>query len=82
MTEKVVEVLRTAVWITVFLAVLAYMQQKDAQESALREDNITLIKALADIVTKCTNRGDNYIIVDNEYHVCGATPTGIRAEDI
>ena len=36
------------------------------------------MKALENIITKCTNIGDNAIIIDNEIYMCGAARTGIK----
>lgn len=63
-----------------FLSILAYMQAQDAADSGATLDH--KVSALEKIVTKCTNRGDNYIVIDGEYYVCGATPTGIKAKEI
>lgn len=73
--------LNTAAWIVAFLCVLAYAQHKDASEASMREDNVELIKALGKVLDKCTQRGDNFIVIDGEYHVCGASPTGIKARE-
>lgn len=63
-----------------FLALLAYMQ---AQDTADRDTALDYkVEALEKIVTKCTNRGDNFIVIDGEYYVCGASPTGIKAKEI
>ena len=63
-----------------FLSILAYMQAQDATDSASTLDQ--KVNALEKIVTKCTNRGDNFIVIDGEYYVCGASPTGIKAKEI
>ena len=63
-----------------FLSILAYMQAQDATDSASTLDQ--KVEALEKIVTKCTNRGDNFIVIEGEYYVCGATPTGIKAKEI
>ena len=63
-----------------FLSILAYMQAQDATDSASTLDQ--KVNALEKIVSKCTNRGDNYIVIEGEYYVCGATPTGIKAKEI
>ena len=63
-----------------FLVLLAYMQ---AQDTADRDTALDYkVEALEKIVTKCTNRGDNFIVIDGEYYVCGASPTGIKAKEI
>ena len=63
-----------------FLALLAYVQ---AQDAADRDTSLDYkVETLEKIVTKCTNRGDNYIVIEGEYYVCGATPTGIKAKEI
>lgn len=63
-----------------FLAILAYMQAQDAADRDTALDY--KVEALEKIVTKCTNRGDNFIVIDGEYYVCGASPTGIKAKEI
>lgn len=63
-----------------FLAILAYMQAQDAADRGTALDY--KVEALEKIVTKCTNRGDNFIVIDGEYYVCGASPTGIKAKEI
>lgn len=63
-----------------FLSILAYMQAQDAADRDTALDY--KVEALEKIVTKCTNRGDNFIVIDGEYYVCGATPTGIKAKEI
>ena len=63
-----------------FLALLAYMQAQDAADRDTALDY--KVEALEKIVTKCTNRGDNFIVIDGEYYVCGASPTGIKAKEI
>ena len=63
-----------------FLALLAYTQAQDAADSGAALDH--KVNALEKIVTKCTNRGDNFIVIEGEYYVCGATPTGIKAKEI
>ena len=61
-------------------ALLAYVQ---AQDAADRDTSLDYkVETLEKIVTKCTNRGDNYIVIEGEYYVCGATPTGIKAKEI
>ena len=71
-----IQILKDAAVIIGFLAVLAYMQVNDAK------DQSHVVSELEKIVTKCTNRGDNYIVVEGEYYICGATPTGIKAKEI
>ena len=63
-----------------FLALLAYMQAQDAADRDTALDY--KVEALEKIVSKCTNRGDNFIVIDGEYYVCGASPTGIKAKEI
>ena len=63
-----------------FLALLAYMQAQDAADRDTALDY--KVEALEKIVTKCTNRGDNFIVIDGEYYVCGASPTGIKAKEV
>ena len=63
-----------------FLTLLAYMQAQDAADRDTALDY--KVEALEKIVTKCTNRGDNFIVIDGEYYVCGASPTGIKAKEI
>lgn len=63
-----------------FLVLLAYMQAQDAADRDTALDY--KVEALEKIVTKCTNRGDNFIVIDGEYYVCGASPTGIKAKEI
>ena len=63
-----------------FLALLAYMQAQDVADRDTALDY--KVEALEKIVTKCTNRGDNFIVIDGEYYVCGASPTGIKAKEI
>ena len=63
-----------------FLSILAYMQAQDAADCDTALDY--KVEALEKIVTKCTNRGDNFIVIDGEYYVCGASPTGIKAKEI
>ena len=63
-----------------FLSVLAYMQAQDAADRDTALDY--KVEALEKIVSKCTNRGDNFIVIDGEYYVCGASPTGIKAKEI
>ena len=63
-----------------FLSILAYMQAQDAADRDIALDY--KVEALEKIVTKCTNRGDNFIVIEGEYYVCGATPTGIKAKEI
>ena len=63
-----------------FLSILAYMQAQDAADRDTALDY--KVEALEKIVSKCTNRGDNFIVIDGEYYVCGASPTGIKAKEI
>ena len=63
-----------------FLALLAYMQAQDAADRGTALDY--KVEAMEKIVSKCTNRGDNFIVIDGEYYVCGASPTGIKAKEI
>ena len=63
-----------------FLSILACMQAQDAADRGTSLDY--KVETLEKIVTKCTNRGDNYIVIEGEYYVCGATPTGIKAKEI
>ena len=72
--------LSDAVILIGFLALLAYMQAQDAADRDTALDY--KVEALEKIVTKCTNRGDNFIVIDGEYYVCGASPTGIKAKEI
>ena len=66
-----------------FLAPLAPLAYVQAQDAADRDTSLDYkVETLEKIVTKCTNRGDNYIVIDGEYYVCGATPTGIKAKEI
>ena len=74
------QILKDVVAIIGFLAALAYMQAQDAADSGTELDH--KVSALEKIVSKCTNRGDNYIVIEGEYYVCGAAPTGIKAKEI
>ena len=76
----ILQILKDAAILIGFLSILAYMQAQDATDSASTLDQ--KVNALEKIVTKCTNRGDNYIVIEGEYYVCGATPTGIKAKEI
>ena len=73
-------ILKDATILIGFLSILAYMQAQDAADSGAELDH--KVSALEKIVSKCTNRGDNYIVIEGEYYVCGATPTGIKAKEI
>ena len=72
--------LSDAVILIGFLSILAYMQAQDAADRGTALDY--KVEALEKIVSKCTNRGDNFIVIDGEYYVCGASPTGIKAKEI
>ena len=76
----ILRILKDAAILIGFLSVLAYMQAQDAADSGTTLDH--KVSALEKIVTKCTNRGDNYIVIEGEYYVCGATPTGIKAKEL
>ena len=74
------QILKDAAILVGFLSILAYMQ---AQDAADRDTSLDYkVETLEKIVTKCTNRGDNYIVIEGEYYVCGAAPTGIKAKEI
>lgn len=68
------EMVKSALWIIGFLALIAFMQNKDASANA----QTAYVKALETIVINCTNSGDNIITIDNEVYMCGAVSTGIK----
>ena len=76
----ILRILKDAAILIGFLAILAYVQAQDAADSGTTLDH--KVSALEKIVTKCTNRGDNYIVIEGEYYVCGAAPTGIKAKEL
>ena len=76
----ILRILKDAAILIGFLALLAYVQAQDAADSGAELNR--KVNALEKIVSKCTNRGDNYIVIEGEYYVCGATPTGIKAKEI
>ena len=76
----ILRILKDAAILIGFLALLAYVQAQDAADSGAELNH--KVNALEKIVSKCTNRGDNYIVIEGEYYVCGATPTGIKAKEI
>ena len=76
----ILRILKDAAILVGFLSILAYMQAQDAADSGAELNH--KVNALEKIVSKCTNRGDNYIVIEGEYYVCGAAPTGIKAKEI
>ena len=62
------------VCLLVAAAIVGFGSVAEAKETQQR----AFVQELENIVTKCTNRGDNTIVIDGEIWLCGAAPTGVK----
>ena len=58
--------------------VQADQKTADNRVAAELAQQAVLLKAMGDVISKCTSPGENFITVDGEIWACGAAPTGIK----